>query len=137
MVTAAVQRQRQSAQPGRRIELAVARHRPGGGAGVEQQVPVLGHEPEQQPVGAAQQRPVEVVDAQLPAAQPVAQAGVGGVVEEAAAEQPDRLLYPAAQLVERPHPLLGGVRAPGLQPARRRADLRVPHREPGAVAGEV
>ena len=90
----------QTPQPGRGVVQRVALR---GGLvrlGMEEQVAILGDEEEDQPVDDAQQLAVVVLVLELPSAEPVAELGVGGVGEEAAAERGDRLLDAVAQLVE-------------------------------------
>ncbi len=95
---------------------------------VEQGVAVLGDEEEQQPVDQAQQRPVVVVPAHLAGGQPVAQPGVGRVLQEAGAQLLQRPGHPVAQRVQGAGALLHGEAAPPLQPAAGRARRTVlPH----------
>jgi len=82
---------------------------------VQQNVPVLGDEPEQQPVHQAQQRPLEQVRVQV-----LAEPSIRRVPKESRAEMSDRIRHAVAQLVQGPRPGLDRLGAPLLQPARRR-----------------
>ncbi len=86
----------------------------------EQRIAVLGHRPEQQPVGQPQQRRMHISQPHLPGRQPLPQVAVRRVLQEPGAKGLQRLLNPLTQQCQRPHPLAHRGGAPALQPAVRR-----------------
>ena len=124
----------QSAQALRRVVVDVARRGAVSSASrIEQQVAVLGHEQEQQPVDQAQQLAVVVLLVERAAVQPVAQGRVGRVRQEARARARVIACFDAvAQLVERARALLLGGLASTF-PASSRSGAR-PRRATGGRA---
>jgi len=108
----------------------------GRGRGVEQEVAVLGNEGEQQPVDQAQQGAVVVVPAEGATAEGVEQPTVRGVAEEAGAEGAEGALDPRLETPEGACPGVGGLAAPGLEPAAGGAMLLGADLEAGDV-GEL
>ncbi len=89
----------------------------GRGLGREQQVPLLRHRQKDDAVDQAAQLVVEVLPAQVAAAQVGAQLAVGRVAQKAAAQGLDGFLHAVAQRVQRARPLLCGHVGPAFQPA--------------------
>lgn len=105
------------AEAARRVEAGVALPGRGLRLGVEEQVPVLGDEEEEEPVDEPEELAVVLLGRERPGAEPVAERAVGRVGEEAAPESRDRRLDPVAQAIEGARPLLPGRPRPALEPA--------------------
>lgn len=83
----------------------------------QEQVAVLGHEQEEQPVDQAQQLPVVVLAVQGAAGQRLPQLVVGPMGEEPLAQGDDGGLHPGAQAIQGPGALDPRLVVPALQPA--------------------